>query len=366
MTEARQPSPPMSTRPRPDRPSRWVAALLSGAFLAMAVVATLSLVPLPYAVMSPGPVTDTLGTIGGQRIIEVPEEAFHATDGRLFFTTVRVRGGPGERVTAFDVARAALDPSQDVYRAEDLFPRGATREQVSEENAAEMEGSQRVAAAVAERAMGQEVPLSVAVTAVVPDSAAVGLVEEGDVIVSVDGRAADSPSVVREAVRAHRPGDTVTIVVRRGAEELTIHPVLGEREGVASLGIVMTGRYELPVEVAIHTGAIGGPSAGMMFALGIYDLLTPGALPAGEAIAGTGTLADDGRVGPIGGIRQKLVGARDGGASWFLSPADNCPEVVGRVPDGLRVVRVSTFDEALSAVERIATGDPDSLPTCTP
>jgi PDZ domain-containing protein len=103
-----------------------------------------------------------------------------------------------------------------------------------------------------------------------------------------------------------------------------------------------------------------------MFALGIIDKLTPGPLTGGKQIAGTGTMDPDGTVGPIGGIRQKLFGARHAGARWFLAPADNCDEVVGHVPDGLSVVRVATLDEARAAVEKIGKGAaPGSLPACT-
>ena len=101
-----------------------------------------------------------------------------------------------------------------------------------------------------------------------------------------------------------------------------------------------------------------------MFSLGIYDKLTPGALANNHQIAGTGTIDDDGNVGPIGGIRQKLAGARADGATWFLAPADNCDEVVDHVPDGLDVVKVATFDQAKSAVESIAAGRTGSLPHC--
>ena len=101
-----------------------------------------------------------------------------------------------------------------------------------------------------------------------------------------------------------------------------------------------------------------------MFSLAIYDVLTPGALTGGKDIAGTGTMDDAGTVGPIGGIRQKLVGARSEGAEFFLAPADNCSDVVGHVPDGLRVVRVATFDEGRAAVTAIGTGDLDALPSC--
>jgi PDZ domain-containing protein len=103
----------------------------------------------------------------------------------------------------------------------------------------------------------------------------------------------------------------------------------------------------------------------MMFSLAIFDKLTPGALTGGAKIAGTGTIASDGTVGPIGGIQQKLYGARDGGARWFLAPSANCNEVVGHVPDGLSVVKVSTFAEARSAVEAIAAHKGDAQPRCT-
>jgi Lon-like protease len=103
----------------------------------------------------------------------------------------------------------------------------------------------------------------------------------------------------------------------------------------------------------------------MMFALGIYDLLTPGELTGGTKIAGTGTIDGSGAVGPIGGIAQKLVGARDAGARWFLAPAANCDEVVGNVPDGLRVVRTASLHESRLDVEKIAAGQGASLPTCT-
>lgn len=348
----------------PRRPSRWVAWLLALSFAGLGLAAAMAIIPLPYAVMSPGPVTNTLGDVEGQPIIDVPDGEGHPTDGELYFTTVRVLGGPGMPVTFFDVLGAALDPARELYPEEQIFPKDATIEQVQQENAAEMEGSQKTAAAVAERALGREVPVVVEVSDVVPGSAAEGQLRKGDVIVSVDGTPATAPAAVREAVRAHKPGEQVNVVVRRDGADTPLTLVTGDREGVASIGVLMLGRYQLPLDVTIHAGAVGGPSAGMMFALGIYDVLTPGDLTGGKAIAGTGTISDDGAVGPIGGIRQKLVGAREGGASVFLAPADNCADVVGHVPDGLQVVRVATFPEALDAVQKIAKGETASLPSC--
>jgi len=347
-----------------NRPSRWVVVSLVAAFLALAVAAVLAIVPLPYAVMSPGPVTDTLGSLGDQKIIDVAGEGQHPEKGKLFFTTVRVQGGPGTRVTAYDLLGAALDDSRDVYPQDEIFPPSSTRESVQQENAAEMEGSQQTAAAVAERALGHDVPVSVLVAQVLKGSPSDGLIEADDVLVSVDGTPASSPEAVRTAVRAHKPGDEVSVTVRRAGSEVTVAPRAADTRGVATIGVVMSGRYQLPIPVTIHAGAVGGPSAGLMFSLGIYDVLTDGNLTGGASIAGTGTIADDGAVGPIGGIRQKVVGARGAGAAWFLTPADNCADLKGHVPAGLHLVKVATFSDAKQAVESIAAGSTDTLSSC--
>ena len=122
---------------------------------------------------------------------------------------------------------------------------------------------------------------------------------------------------------------------------------------------------EFPFDVKIQLDNVGGPSAGMMFALGIIDKLSDGELNGGQKVAGTGTISADGTVGPIGGIRQKLFGARDAGADWFLAPASNCDEVTGHVPDGIRVFAVATLDDSLAALKAISSGTGlDALPTC--
>ena len=141
--------------------------------------------------------------------------------------------------------------------------------------------------------------------------------------------------------------------MRRDGSERTVQARTAEVDGRTVIGVSLRLDYDLPVDVTINTGSVGGPSAGLMFSLAIYDVLTPGELTGARDIAGTGTMEDDGSVGPIGGIRQKLVGARAAGADYFLAPAENCDEVIGHVPDGLRVVRVATFDEGLGAVEAI-------------
>jgi PDZ domain-containing protein len=146
---------------------------------------------------------------------------------------------------------------------------------------------------------------------------------------------------------------------------VTTHPDTGKADdGRTVLGIVLGVDYKLPFTVKIDVGNVGGPSAGLMFSLGIYDKLTDGALTGGSVIAGTGTIDDKGSVGPIGGIAQKMVGAREGGATFFLAPADNCAEAAGREPSGLQVIKVSSFDDALAAVTAIGKGNTSGLPHC--
>ena len=122
--------------------------------------------------------------------------------------------------------------------------------------------------------------------------------------------------------------------------------------------------YDFPVDVDFQLDQVGGPSAGMMFALGIIEELTPGSMAGDQHIAGTGTISPDGTVGPIGGIRQKLEGAKDAGATYFLAPSQNCDEVVDHVPDGLTVVEVNTLGEAVNSVEHAAAGNVTDLPSC--
>ena len=164
-------------------------------------------------------------------------------------------------------------------------------------------------------------------------------------------------------------GEPIELTVERDGEQVTVSvmPKQTEVDGetVWLIGIVLLNDYEFPIDVTIQLNNVGGPSAGMMFALGIIDTLTPGQLNGGQNVAGTGTITADGEVGPIGGIRQKLFGAKDAGAEWFLAPEANCDEVVGHVPDGLQVFAVETLDDALDALEAVrAGGDVDALPTC--
>ena len=348
----------------PGRPGLLPTALLTLTFVAIAIAAALSFVGLPYVVMSPGPATNILGEVDGKPLLVVDGATTYPTGGTLDFTTVSVEGGPGTKVTLYDVVRGWLSDADEVVPVDQVFPPEADEEQVQEEGAAEMAGSQSVATATALRALGREVDEVVVVAGVPEGSPSAGLLEPDDVLVSVDGDPATSSEAVRAAVQRHGPGESIPVVVRRDGTERTVTVRTAESDGTTVIGIGLRIDYELPVDVTLNTGSVGGPSAGLMFSLAIYDVLTPGELNGGKDVAGTGTMEDDGTVGPIGGIRQKVVGARDAGAEFFLAPAENCAELEGAVPDGLAVFRVGTFDEGLASVEAIAAGDTSSLTTC--
>lgn len=344
------------------RATVWLIAMFFGIVLS----AIMGMVQLPYAILQPGPATNTLGnTPGGKPLITVADRATYPTTGALDFTTVSVIGGPKNPVNGWRWIRARLDRTSAIVPEEELFPKGVSSTEVDHENAAEMAESQQEAIAVALRALGQTVPEVVSIGEVTKSSPATGILRKSDVLVRVDGKAITTPDSVRAAIRARKPGESVSFTVRRDGQEQVLTAKTVDVKGVSVVGVLLRAEFVFPTKVSINAGEVGGPSAGLMFSLAVYDKLTPGALTGGAIIAGTGTIDSAGTVGPIGGIHQKLVGAKKGRATWFLAPAGNCPDVVGNVPDGMRVVKVATFAQARDAVQAIAAKKTVSLPSCT-
>jgi Lon-like protease len=359
-----QPQPPTPgpglTQDRGLQP-RTVLLLLS-LFVSVLLIAVVAVLPVPYVVLSAGPALDTLSSPNGKPLIEISGRQTYPTSGGLYLTTVSVLGGP-HPVTLPAVLRAWLDPDEAAVPVEAVYPPGQTAQQAEERNRQEMSDSQSAATAAALQELG--IPVTVSVGQVVSGVPAARELEAGDVLLSVQGHPVTGYSSLRAAVTGVTPGEAVAVRLRRGVREQTVDvTTTKDRVGRTALGLLP--RYTFPFSVKIQIDDIGGPSAGMMFALGVMDKLTPGSLTGGQRISGTGEISPDGAVSPIGGIAEKMIGARDVGARWFLAPADNCDEVVGHVPDGLRVVRISTLHEARQAVEAIAQGRTaaSSLPTC--
>lgn len=336
----------------------WLAALA-------AIVAGFT-VHVPYAILSPGPAVNTLGKDdAGRPLIAVESAKTYPTTGGLDFTTVTVRGGPGYPVTAFDVLTAWVQPHHEILPADEVFPQGASADEVKKANSLQMQGSQENATVVALRALGHQVPEKIVVAGVLTSGPAAGHLQPDDVVTAVDGHAVATSGAARRAIRAHHAGDRVVITVTRGGRSLDVPVVAADHDGTTIVGISLVSSFTIPVPVKISAGDVGGPSAGTMFALGVYDLLTPGALTGGHQIAGTGAIDSDGTVLGIGGIAEKMVAAREAGAEWFLAPAANCGDVVGHVPDGLHVARMASFDDAVKAVTAIGKGTGSTLATCT-
>jgi PDZ domain-containing protein len=330
----------------------------------------MSFIPTGFVIEQPGPVFNTLGSQehdGAERpLIEINGAPTYPTAGTLDMLTVSVLGTPDGTPSWGNIIQAFFDPRKTVVPLEAVFPSNQTTEQRNQQNAAYMSNSQQDAIAAALLNLGYQVGESVTVSAVTDGSPSVGELQSGDVIQSVNGQAVTSIDVLKDLLRANGTDKAAALTVQRGdsTASATITPQSGP-DGSAVLGIGVGTTYVFPFDVTIQLDNVGGPSAGMMFALGIIDLLTPGELNGGQNVAGTGTIDADGNVGPIGGIRQKLFGARDAGASWFLAPADNCSEVVGHVPDGIRVFAVHTLAEAKTALAAISSGTGlDEVPSC--
>ncbi|NUP73229.1 MAG: PDZ domain-containing protein [Sinomonas sp.] len=347
------------------RTGRGIVAVVAG-LATLALGAVIWAVPVPYLVELPGPVYNTLGTANGKDVITIEGHETYAARGELNLTTVYVEGGPNSDVSLLGVIRAWLDPSQQVAPVDSVYPRGATRQQVSQENAAEMQSSQDNAVAAALKELSMPFTQQIKVASLVDNSASAGKLESGDTIVSVAGQRVDSLSTIQKLVTASQGKPVEVAFQRNGADRTVSITPRDAGQGRYLLGFTVSYAFTFPIRVDFALDKVGGPSAGLMFALGIVDKLTPGDLTNGKQIAGTGTITPDGSVGEIGGIVQKMKGARSHGVTLFLAPAGNCAEVLGHIPDGLAVVRADTLVSARTSVEAYAQGaDPASLPQCS-
>ncbi len=356
--------------PRANPRTRWLGwGVLAFALVGVTVVA---LVPAPYVIEQPGPVFDVLGNVqvGGEDVplIDIPTETTYPTDGTLDMLTVSVSGNRESLPTWLEIAGAYFDPSKAVLPIDDVYSLGITVDDSNEQAAVDMANSQREAIAAALIELGYTFPSTLTVVDLAVGGPSEGLLQEGDIVLSVDGETFADVTGLRAAIASHGVESPAEVVITRdGAEEtIEITPELSaDEEPAPILGIVVGSEYDFPIDVTIQLENVGGPSAGQMFALGIIDKLTPGQLNGGSNVAGTGTISASGEVGAIGGIRQKLYGARGAGAEFFLAPESNCDEVTGHVPAGLTVFAVQTLEDSLAVLEAVAgSGDISALPTC--
>ena len=350
-----------------------VAGVAGWLLLTAAVTGTvlIGISPSPYVVERPGPVYNVLGKtlVSGKNVplIDVPSEKTYPTTGKLDMLTVYVDGSPQQRESWIELAGSWFDASRAAVPIDEIYPPGQTDEQANQESALDMSNSQQDAIAAALGALKIDYRAQLLVAEVAKGTPAAGKLKAGDELVTVNGEPITDLTVLQAAIKANGTTAAVSLGIRRdgAAKTVEITPAINADTKKPAIGIYTGSRFDFPFDVKIQLQDVGGPSAGMMLALGIYDKLTPGDLTGGKHIAGTGTIDSDGTVGAIGGIRQKLYGARDDGATWFLAPASNCDEVTGHIPSGIRVVAVKTLDDSLAAVKAIASGSGTSaLPSC--
>jgi PDZ domain-containing protein len=357
-----------------EQRSRTVGSLIGWILLIGAVAGTVVLgtLPAPYVKEKPGPVYDTIGEIEiegtSTQVIEITGEKTYPVEGDLDMLTVVLEGTRQNPLSWIDVAIAWFDPTRAILPLDAVYPEGVTDEEDDEQSAADMIDSQQEAVAAALGELGIDYTSIVTVGEVIDGYPAEEVLEQGDQILTVDGDPVDGVGELIAALADAGAGTQVELGIIRDGDEQTVEiaPVASEDDpDTVLIGIGTAATYDFPFEVKVNLGDVGGPSAGMMLALGVYDKLTPGALTGGERIAGTGTISADGEVGPIGGIRQKMYGAENAGADWFLAPVENCDEVIGRIPDGMEVFAVTTLDDALEVVQTVADGgDTSSLARC--
>lgn len=344
--------------------SRRALTLMVAGFLTLLLAVIGAMLPVPYVALSPGPTENTIGEVKGKPVISISGRQTYPTEGKLSLVTVAYQGGPGNRLDLVTALRGWIDPTVAVVPEETLFPRSSTARQIEERNTQEMTDSQQTATVAALNALKIPVERTVVVVGTDKGAPAEGRLKAGDQITAVDGVATSGLEAVAEAVRRHKPGEQVEFTLRRGETTTDVSvPTVEDKEGRTVVGVRMKADFKIPFKVDINVGQVGGPSAGLMFSLGIYDKLTPGALTGGKSVAGTGTIDADGKVGAIGGIEQKMVGAKKAGATVFLTPAGNCADAVRAVPDGLRLVKVETLRDAIDAMDALRAGRQD-LPAC--
>lgn len=344
---------PEPTTPPPRAFPKWPFFLAGFLMLVGVAIAIAWPIKVPYYTLSPGPLYDTTDFV-----YVVGEDTQFEVDGEMFFLTVALR-----EANVFEYVAGQLNPKVEVTPRQNIRPSGVSSEDLRRENLARMEQSKTDATFVALTRLGYEPTYTgtgALVIETIPGSAADGVLLADDVIVGIDGTDVEFRSDVLDVLAEREIGDTITLDIERtidGSDTVEVVPVdivLGahtDDDTRPMVGVLLDNNapiVEFPVDVETDTQNIGGPSAGMMFTLEIINQLTEQDLTGGERIAGTGTIDRDGRVGGIGGVKQKVYGAIDAGAAVVLVPASNYDDALEAADDKIVVVRVETIDDALA------------------
>lgn len=348
--------------------SRRYSTMVVAALSIVALTCVAFLVPVPYVTMKPGPAFDTLGQFDGKPMFTFGKDIkTFPTSGSLDFTTVSVTS-PGTHMPLSEAVRSYFDSNIAVVPRSLIYPDPQSAKDSTSVSAAQLAGSKDTSRAAALQALGYKVNSVPAVQSVLKGGASIGKLVAGDVIDKVDGTRPANAAAVAEAISSHKPGDAVSVTVTRDGSQKTISIVTkpdAKDKTKARVGIALGEKFVFPIDITNNVGSeIGGPSAGTMFALAIYDKLTPGSLTGGKRVAGTGEITGDGKVQQIGGIRQKMAGAAADKASIFLVPTANCAEAAEGDDFGMKLVRITTLKSAVSALEKLSDDPKTKVPSC--
>jgi PDZ domain-containing protein len=321
--------------------------VVTGLLLAAGAVVALWNFEIPYVTYSAGPVKDVLEEVTVDGAQSFPPS------GDLLMLTVS-----GQRINVFEAIVAGLDPGVDVIAESRVRRPGESDEQANQRNRDAMDLSKETAIGVALRQLGYEIDLSgdgVRVVEIEPGTPAADVLNADDLITAVDGSTVFMPEEIGSVLAGKHAGDVVDLAVTRQDQDLDLqvelvsHSEDPDRVMIGIIGETSNLHFgTLPFDIEIDSGQVGGPSAGLMYALGVIDMLTPGELTKGHVIAGTGTIDPDGNVGAIGGVRQKMVGAAAAGAEYAFVPADNIEAAETAPVNGLTLVPVSNLQDALN------------------
>jgi PDZ domain-containing protein len=349
--------PPVVRRDRGWSRRTWT--LVWSLLLVAALGAIGGFVQIPYVALGPGPTYDTLSSVGGTQVVAVNGTRTYQTSGQLRMVTVSLT----DKITLFGALGLWITGGYALAPREDYFSPGETEQQVQQQNVQQFKDSQSDAEVSALRYL--HYPISAVAQQVVTGSPADKRIKAGDRLVTVNGKNVASAEAVQNALVNTKPGQTVDIVVQTGSQaprDLKIKLGSNPDRKQGFLGITPASHADIPFKITISLSNIGGPSAGLMFALAVVDKLTPDGVNGGLVVAGTGEIDDLGNVGPIGGIPFKLMAARAAGATVFLTPADNCSEAKTNVPAGLRLVKVTSLGSAVKELADLKAGR--SVPGC--
>ncbi|NNC40499.1 MAG: PDZ domain-containing protein [Acidimicrobiia bacterium] len=335
---------------QPRRP-RWPWAVIAVFLLMIGLTVAAWNVSLPYFAMSPGPLYDVAD------FVILGEGEPEQSDGDLYMLTVVL-----QEVNIFEYALGALDPAIDLVERNRIRPDDISREEQREINLRSMDESKTTAILVALEELGYETTITgegLEVASLLEGVPAAEVLEQGDVIIAVEGAEVRiAPDGIAE-ITSYEIGDTITLTIERGEEVLDVdvllieHTDFADRPMVGFMAETHNPSFELPIDVDIDSQNIGGPSAGLMYTLAVIDALNGTDLTQGWRIAGTGTIRSDGTIGAIGGIKQKVVAAQEAGAQYVFVPMSNFEDATTVVDDDVELVAVESLDEALEFLSNL-------------